>query len=281
MTLDLRALGRAYPPVEKSWTIRDTLLYALAVGAGQRGSSSELRFTTENSQDVSTEVLPTFPVLFLDGPPADIGEYDPALRLHAEQGVALHDDLPAEGTARCVTTVTGMHDKGRDALVETETTVRDAASDRLLATLRLGLYIRGAGGFGGDRGSSLPWEAPARAPDHEVVYETRPEQALLYRLCGDRNPLHSDPAAARAAGFPSPILHGLCAYGFTGRALLERLCENETAKFGSMQARFTRPVTPGQSLRVQIWEEGERAKFRTLDTDGEVVIDRGTFALRG
>jgi acyl dehydratase len=149
-------------------------------------------------------------------------------------------------------------------------------------TSRSGIFIRGEGGFGGPRGPGSPWERPDRAPDHVLVRETRPEQALLYRLSGDRNPLHADPKFAARGGFARPILHGLCTYGVTGRALLRVLCDGDPARFRSMSGRFSRPVLPGEPLTVSIWladddggGAGQAALFQTSGPDGAVVIDRG------
>ena len=128
----------------------------------------------------------------------------------------------------------------------------------------------------GDRGTSgAKLVAPERAPDHVVTYSTRPDQALTYRLSGDRNPLHADPEFAKLAGFPKPILHGLCTYGFTGRALLHTLCGSDPARFTGMEARFSKPVYPGDELTVKMWVDGNEAIFRTETHNGEVVIDQG------
>ena len=143
--------------------------------------------------------------------------------MHAEQAVELHRPMPVEGTARTVSTVTGIYDKGSGALVVIENAAVDAATGEPLVTSRSGAFIRGEGGFGGERGGDPPWERPDREPDHQVVELTRPEQALIYRLSGDRNPLHVDPKFAARGGFRRPILHGLCTYGVTGRALLHVL----------------------------------------------------------
>jgi acyl dehydratase len=141
-------------------------------------------------------------------------------------------------------------------------------------------FIRGEGGFGGDRGPSGKAEAPERAPDHTVIYATRPDQALLYRLSGDRNPLHSDPKFAARGGFDRPILHGLCSYGFTGRALLHSVCGSDPDRFVGMSARFSKPVFPGEELTVSIWELGDgRAFFRT-STPAGTVIDGGQLTYR-
>jgi acyl dehydratase len=138
-------------------------------------------------------------------------------------------------------------------------------------------FIRGEGGWGGERGPSGPRnEAPDRDPDATITYPTRPEQALVYRLSGDRNPLHSDPSFAALAGFDRPILHGLCTYGFTGRALLHELCGSDPARFRSMEGRFSSPVMPGEELTVQVWRTGDgQAVYRTLASGDRVVLDSG------
>ena len=178
---------------------------------------------------------------------------------------------------RTTATVTGIYDKGSGALVVTENAAVDAATGEPLVTSRSSAFIRGEGGFGGERGTDAPWERPDREPDHRVVQPTRPEQALIYRLSGDRNPLHVDPKFAARGGFSQPILHGLCTYGVTGRALLQVLCDGDPARFGSMSGRFSRPVWPGESLTVSIWRQdgSDTALFQTTKDDGTVVIDRG------
>jgi acyl dehydratase len=177
--------------------------------------------------------------------------------------------------------VTGIYDKGSGALVESENRAVDAVTGEPAVTTRASTFIRGEGGFGGDRGTSQPWELPDRAPDYKVIQQTRPEQALLYRLCGDRNPLHADPGFAARGGFSRPILHGLCTYGFTGRALLQELCGSDPNRFIAMSGRFSRPVLPGESLVVSIWVgESGTAQFQTAKEDATVVIDRGTARFR-
>ena len=150
----------------------------------------------------------------------------------------------------------------------------DAATGEPLVTTRGSIFIRGEGGFGGGRGPGQDWEMPSGAPDEQVTYQTRPDQALLYRLTGDRNPLHSDPKFAARGGFARPILHGMCTYGYTGRALLHAVSDSEPARFGSMEGRFTRPVIPGDELTISIWAHGGTAYFRTT-SNGAPVLDRG------
>jgi acyl dehydratase len=282
MTLDLTLVGEESEPSERSWDSKDAILYALGVGAGLGDPFQELEFTTENSKDVAQKVLPTFAVLVArSGPRRRLGDFNPAMLVHAEQGLTLNRPLPVAGRARTTSRVTGIYDKGSGALVAFEAAAVDADSGEPLASTVTSTFIRGEGGFGGDRGPSDPWEAPAREPEHRVVYGTRPEQALLYRLSGDRNPLHSDPRFAARGGFERPILHGLCTYGFTGRALLHALCGSDPARFGSMRARFSSPVQPGDTLVVSIWPADGGALFQTAKEDGTVVIDRGRFTPAG
>lgn len=264
-------------PHERSWTSTDALLYAIGVGAGLGDALEELQFTTENTAGVEQQVLPTFGVLLAQARTAgSLGDFDRAMLVHAEQSIELHNPLPVAGTLRTTAMVTGIFDKGSGALVETENHAVDAATGEQVVTTRSSTFIRGEGGFGGDRGTAEPWELPDRAPDHKVTQRTRPEQALLYRLSGDRNPLHADPAFAARGGFSRPILHGLCTYGFTGRALLHELCDSDPARFRSMSGRFSRPVLPGETLVVSIWAgENGTAQFQTAKEDGTVVIDRG------
>jgi acyl dehydratase len=267
---------------ERSWTSTDALLYAIGVGAGLGDPLQELEFTTENTAGVEQKVLPTFGVLLAQARAAgDLGDFDRAMLVHAEQSIELHKPLPVEGTLATSAIVTGIYDKGSGALVQTENRAVDAATGEPMVTCRSGTFIRGEGGFGGDRGSSEPWQFPDRAPDRKVTQQTRPEQALLYRLSGDRNPLHADPAFAARGGFSRPILHGLCTYGITGRVLLHELCASDPARFVSMSGRFSAPVLPGQSLVVTIWiGDGGTALFRTATEEGTVVIDRGVATFR-
>ena len=283
MALDHSLVGVPSEPHLRSWDSKDALLYAVGVGAGLGDPLQELEFTTENCEGIEQQVLPTYAVLIAQAPMTrSLGDFDRAMLVHAEQYFELHRALPVAGTVRTTSTVTGIYDKGSGALVVTENVAVDAATGEPLVTSRSGAFIRGQGGFGGPRSTDPPWQLPDRAPDHHAVRETRPEQALLYRLSGDRNPLHVDPKFAARGGFSQPILHGLCTYGVTGRALLRVLCDGDPARFRSMSGRFTRPVLPGEPLTISIWrEEGsDTALFQTARADGEVVIDRGRVQIR-
>jgi acyl dehydratase len=292
MGLNLDAVGVVSEATERSWDSKDALLYALGVGAGALDPTGfELEFTTENSHGVTQRVLPSFAAIVgQGGGRQELGDFDPAMLVHGEQSIRLYGEIPVAGTVSTTSKVGGMYDKGTAALVVLEGESRHTGSGALAFTSRTALFIRGAGGFGGPRNpegdpeSELAAEPlPTREPDEVVSYTTRTDQALLYRLSGDRNPLHSDPAFAKRAGFDRPILHGLCTYGFTGRALLHAVCGSDPARFGGMRARFSKPTLPGDTLTVSVWDISDRLsgayRFRTQTQRGETVIDAGLFSL--
>jgi acyl dehydratase len=279
MSLDLDVIGRRWDAGEHTWTSKDAILYALGVGAGAQDPLAELPFTTENSHEVVQQVLPTFAATLVAGAGPKLGDFDLSQVLHGEQSVEIFEPLPTDGRAKVTSCVTGIYDKGAAALAALESSIADADTGRPVAQTRSGLFIRGEGGFGGERGNSTPWVAPDRPADHVIVYPTRADQALLYRLSGDRNPLHSDPWQASRAGFDRPILHGMCTYGFTGRALLHALCGSDPAAFGSMSARFAATVQPGQELSAHIWDDGDVCRF-VAKVGETVVLDRGVFTRR-
>jgi len=251
------------------------LLYAVGVGAG----TEELPFTTENTKDTPQRVLPTFAVIIGGGgtPFDKIGSFNPALMVHGEQGIELLDEIPPDGEIESVGECTAIWDKGSAGVVEMESVATNKATGRPLLKTRTMLFCRGEGNFGGERGPSVKLEFPDRDADHQVVYRTREDQALTYRLSGDRNPLHSDPGFAAMGGFEKPILHGLCTWGFTGRALLHALCDSDPSRFKAMNSRFSKPVIPGDELTISMWVDGNQALFRTQNQHGEVVIDQGLF----
>ncbi len=280
MPMNLDAVGSTSEPVTRSWTSTDGLLYALGVGAGALDPTGyELKYTTENSAEVEQRVLPTFATIVgLGGAGrSSLGTFDPAMLVHGEQSIEMHGVIPPDGAVTTTGTVAGIFDKGSGALVVLESDSVDATTGAPRFSSRSALFIRGEGGFGGDRGPSSPAAETEGEADEVVSYTTRPDQALLYRLSGDRNPLHSDPVFAKRAGFDRPILHGLCTYGFTGRALLHTLCGSDPARFRSMHARFSRPTFPGDTLTVSMWVGDGEAAFRTENQRGETVIDGGRF----
>ncbi len=275
MAINPDAVGSRSEPTERAWGSKDCLLYALGVGAG----TDELAFTTENTMDTPQRVLPTMAVVLgagFFGAFSKIGDFNPAMLVHGEQAIELFGEIPVAGTVSTVGEITGIYDKGKGAVVVVEATSTDTSTGQPLFTNTMSAFIRGEGGWGGDRGPSGPRNVPPeRAPDHVVTYQTREDQALLYRLSGDRNPLHSDPAFAALGGFDRPILHGLCTYGFTGRALLHTVCDSDPARFRSMEGRFSAPVLPGEALTVSMWVDGDEARFQTTGGDGRVVLDGG------
>jgi acyl dehydratase len=275
MTINPDAVGAVAGPVSYEWNSKDCLLYAVGVGAG----IDELAFTTENSHGVTQEVLPSFAVAGGGAPVLrNAGDIDMTKLVHGEQAFELFGPIPTEGRVSSTSRITGIFDKGKGAVIETETVSIDATTGAPRFNTRSTVFIRGAGGFGGERGSSAAASGiPESPPDRVVSYATRVDQALTYRLSGDRNPLHSDPSFAERSGFRQPILHGLCTYGFSCRALLHSLCDSDPARFLSMAGRFTSPVLPGEELTIQMWSTGKgRAAFRTTASpDGRTVIDQG------
>ncbi len=280
MPINPEAVGTKGDPTRHSWDSKDALLYAIGVGAGGVDPLDELAFTTENSQNVDQQVLPTMAVVLgLGGSNSlrTVGSFNPAMLVHGEQAITLHGPIPIHGEVEVSSELTAIYDKGKGAVLEITSTATEVSTGQPIFGGVTSVFIRGEGGFGGDRGPSGPKNvAPEREPDHTVTYQTRPDQALTYRLSGDRNPLHSDPAFAAIGGFDRPILHGLCTYGFTGRALLHTLCDSDPARFTGMEARFSSPVFPGEALTVKMWEtEAGEAIFQTVGGDGRTVIDAG------
>ncbi|MCB1263222.1 MAG: MaoC family dehydratase N-terminal domain-containing protein [Mycobacterium sp.] len=255
------ALAAELEPVEFSWTSSDVQLYHLALGAGADPMDArELRYLT----DGRPQVLPTFSSVaagfhLTEPPQVSFPGIDIELSrvLHGSEAVTVAGPLPPSGTGRAVTRFTDIWDKGTAAVLVSETTVTDPDGNPLWSTRR-SIFARGEGGFGGDRGPSSSATLPDRAPDVEVDIPVLPQQALLYRMCGDRNPLHSDPDFAAAAGFPRPILHGLCTYGMTCKALVDAVLDAEPARVASYGARFAGVVFPGETLRASAWLEGDR-----------------------
>jgi acyl dehydratase len=283
MAIDPSAIGAVTEPKIYDWTERDTLLYALGVGAG----TGDLAYTTENSHDIPQQVLPTFAVICCMGFAAAplVGSFNWGMLLHGSQEIRLSAPLPPSGSLSVVAEVADIQDKGpgKNAILILRARGTDPATGAQVAETLTTLVIRGDGGFGGQPGqrAAAP-EFPDREPDARIALPTRDDQALIYRLSGDRNPLHSDPWFAREmAGFPTPILHGLCTYGVASRALLAELAGGQAARLTAVAARFSAPVFPGETLTTSIWRtEYGRAVYRTeaAGPDGSnarVVLDDG------
>ena len=261
------AIGAEVGSVDFSWSETDVLLYQLAIGA------KNLSYTLETA---GLQVLPSFAVVaptfhMTDPPPHDLPgcDIDLAQVVHGSQSVTVHGPLPTTGSARLTTRITDVWDKGKAAVIGQEGTATsvEGPDSRELWTVRSSIFVRGEGGWGGDRGSSEPVTPPDRSPDLETSYDVRDDQALLYRLCGDRNPLHADPAFAQKAGFPAPILHGLCTWGIALREVTEGLLSADAGSVGGFSARFAGVVFPGETIHVRAWDEGERILLDATDGD--------------
>lgn len=271
------AIGAQLPDRSFSWTSSDVLLYHLGIGAGSGAGDNldpkALRYTLD---DEHLQVLPSFGIVAptfheTDPPPLDLPGCDINLAqvVHGSQSIEVSGPLPTSGSAVLSTRVSDVWDKGKAAVIWQEGVARSPDGDELW-TVRSSIFVRGEGGWGGDRGTSEPVEIPDRKPDADTSYDVTPQQALLYRLCGDRNPLHADPAFARAAGFPAPILHGLCSYGIVLRTVTDDLLGGDAAQVRGFTARFAGVVFPGETIRVQAWDEGERVVVTaTVDSQRE------------
>ena len=283
--LQERALPRTF-----SYSDREVMLYALGIGLGDDPlNEDELPFIYE--QDL--RVVPTIAAVLASaaGPPQPapmpeglrVSEINYLMMLHGEQKVELHKALPTAGTFTVESRTIGAFDKGKDkgAITMSETVWRDQDGEKAV-TLTGTRFCRGDGGFGGPtEGAPQPHQVPTRNPDVSIDYPTRPGQALLYRLSGDRNPLHADPQVARNAGFEVPILHGLCSYGLTCRAVLQTMTGFDPTPILSHQVRFTSPVMPGETVTVDLWRDGKQISFEARVKARDVtVIRNGLTVLR-
>ncbi|HSV82968.1 MAG TPA: MaoC/PaaZ C-terminal domain-containing protein [Ramlibacter sp.] len=266
-------------------TSRDAMLYALGIGlGGDPLDAGQLRFVSEREQQVVPSMAAILcPAMgWLRDPRAGI---DFLRILHGEQDVIVHQPLPLEGVIRATARITRVLDKGasKGALIEHMRELANEAGEPL-ATVRQVVFARGDGGYSaeGGRSDELP-EAlppvPVRSPDAEVVLPSLPQAALIYRLSGDYNPLHSDPAVAVKAGFPRPILHGLCTYGMAVHAVLRHACGYDAARLRRMAGRFSAPVFPGETLRFQLWDAGGGGLHvrGRVDARDVTVLDNGWF----
>ena len=273
-----RLLQYKIPEVEHTLTPRDTMLYALGVGLGADPmDEKQLRFVYEKN----LAALPTMAVI-LAAPHAWLrktGTDFGTKSVHGEQTFSIHKPLPVEGVLVGAPKLASVLDKGdKGAVIVTERKVYEKKTGDLVSTLMSSSFCRGDGGFGGPSGPSRePHTLPATAPQFTCDLPTLPQAALIYRLSGDYNILHSDPAHAQKVGFPRPILHGLCTFGVAGHAMLKTLCGYDPARFKSMEARFSSPVYPGETLRTEMWKNGNVVSFRCTvpARDNKVVLNNG------
>jgi acyl dehydratase len=281
MPIDVEKVTSA-PPVRAAavWDDREVRLYHLALGAGvPEADPAELRYVYEGHER-GLHVLPTFGVVaggsggvgfqVFDLPGVDI---DLAAVLHGGQEIIVHRPLPAAARGTTVTRVPAVYDKGKAAVIVQESTLLGEDGEPLI-TQRNHIFVRGEGGFGGDRGPSERLRAPDREPDLVLEIPTLRQQALLYRLAGDWNPLHADPATARRAGYDRPILHGLCSFGTAVKAVTDRLLDGDAARITQCRTRFAGVFFPGETLRLRVWETGDgyRLTATAADRDDAPVL---------
>jgi acyl dehydratase len=262
------------PPREQTYEAKDCILYALGIGFGHDPmNEDELPFVYEKN----LKVLPTMGTVL--GHPGfwarnrDTG-IDWVKVVNGEQGIVVHRSLAGAGTVIGRQRIVEVIDKGagKGALVLSERDITDKATGEPIATVTHTMFCRGDGGFGGpSRQAPALHELPSRAPDAVCDLGTRPEAALIYRLCGDLNPLHSDPAVAKQAGYPRPIMHGLGSFGVAAHAVLKTFCGYDPDKLALFAARFSAPVFPGETLRTEMWRDGEVVSFRTRVVERDVV----------
>lgn len=280
MTFDPdKLLNKNFPDVQQTYTAKDCMLYALGVGMGIDPLDEEsLRFVYEED----LKILPSQSVMMAH-PGFWAKEDDTGLDwvkvLHAGQEIIMHKPFPSEGTVKAKTRITSVTDKGEriGALIVSDRVVSDITTGEDICTLVTTILARGDGGFGGERKATKKTDTiPSREPDSVCDLPTLPQQALIYRLSGDFNPLHASPAAASNAGFKGPILHGLCTMGVATHALIKSCCDYDTSRFKRMRLKFSAPVYPGETIRTEIWRNGNEIAFRckSLEQD-KVVINNG------
>lgn len=262
-------------PGEGSFNTRDVMLYALGIGFGRDPlDQAELDYVYEKN----LKTMPTMAVVLTMGAGGrsmlDTG-LNYLLMLHGEQRLTLNRPLPTSGTIVGQGRIVGLYDKGKDkgALLVNETTLRLKDTGEELGTVGMTGFFRGDGGFGGpSEGAPVPHPLPERRPDHVTALETRPDQAALYRLSGDYNPLHIDPAIAKQAGYDRPILHGLCTYGTACRAILKTVCAYDHTMIRGFDVRFSAPVFPGETIVTEMWQDGKIVSFRCKVKERDIVV---------
>lgn len=275
-------LNWKFPDLEHSYTDKDTMLYALGAGCASDPAAEpdDLKYVYESNLVAlpTMAVVVAYPGFWLGNPKTGV---DAAKVLHGEQALVLHKPLPATGTIIGRGRVSDILDKGAEkgAVLYSERTLFDKATGDKIATMTSTTMLRGDGGFGGKSGPQPePHVLPTSAPETKVDIKTALNSALIYRLSGDRNPLHADPAIAAKGGFKAPILHGLCTYAVVGRAILKACCGNDPARLKSLKVRFSSPVYPGETIRTEIWQGKGHASFRARVVERDVVVLNNGYA---
>jgi len=285
MPIDLKkALGAEMTPTEGSWTQDDVILYHLGIGAGMENPTEpkELEYTYERYLKTlpSFGVIPVFDAIgaMTAVPGIDINF---ALVLHGEQEIEIHKPIPIAAEIESQGRISGIYDKGKAALLVTEVVTREKGGDKLF-TNRFSIFARGEGGFGGESGPKAGNVAPDRDPDVLCESKTLPQQAALYRLSGDKNPLHIDPEFAGLGGFDTPILHGLCSFGIVCKAVVDTLLDGDVTKVASYGARFSGVVFPGETILTKMWKENGRILIAAESKErGTPVIGNCAMTLNG
>jgi len=265
-----------FKEVEQTYTVRDSIIYALGLGFGTDPlDEAQLNFTFEERDFKAVPTMAAVlctPGFWVRDPGSGI---DWKRVLHGEQAIELHRPLPPKATIKACSRITDIIDKGKGkgALLFVERTLVDRVTGEPLATLKSTTFARGDGGFGGQSGPQPePHVLPHREPDEVCDLPTLPQAALIYRLSGDPNPLHADPQVAAAAGFDRPILHGLCTLGVAGHAILKTCCDYDAARFKSLKLRFSSPAFPGETIRTEMWRDGKQVSFRAKVVERDVVV---------
>ncbi len=274
MPIDVsKALGAKLGEGQYSWTRDQVILYHLGIGAGVPPTDPrELEYTYEKN----LKVLPSFGVIPVFGALGGLGktpglEFNFAMLLHGEQDIEIHQPIPPEATVTSAGEIVGIYDKGKAALVVLEVKTRDEA-DKPLFTNRFSLFLRGEGGFGGESGPKAGNKPPQRDPDGVIESATLPQQALLYRLSGDKNPLHADPEFAKIGGFDRPIIHGLCSYGIVCKAIVDGVLDGDVTKVARYQARFAGVAFPGETYQTSYWKEGDKFLIQAASKERSAPI---------
>ena len=267
--------------VEISYSDKDSILYSLGIGLGNDPMNlNELKYVYENSQSV----LPSMATNFQYHSPLLLKtNINFIMVVHGEQRLSITNALPVSGDFIANAKVIGCYDKGpsRGAIIEVETTVKNKKNNVEICKLVSTTFARGDGGFGGPDSPKKEIFIPDGEPDYVSEVSTKPDQALIFRLSGDYNPLHSDPNFAKAAGFEKPILHGMCTYGIACRSLVNEICENDASKLTRFDCRFSSPVYPGETIITEMWKKDKMIYFNSkVKERDKLVLKNGVSVIK-